>query len=964
YYVSPTIRYMGLTPEKDRPGFEPHDVSITFDKHYGVCRDKAGLLVSMLRTAGLNAYPVLISVGSKKDNDVPDAGFNHAIVCVEMKKGEYQLMDPTDEHARDLLPAYDRDQSYLVCRPEGETILVSPVNPPDENMMRIKTTGVLTAAGELRAKSELSFEGANDDTYRNAFSSMKPDDRRRFFESCLKGTMPGAKLTSLKITPEDMLDVSNEVKAEIEFSVDGMTANGNGKSVVSVPWTGGTLGLVNFILRGAGLEKRKYPLRTEIACGLREDISLKLGDGFGSMISTPTSKPVDDDCMNYHEDFAAKDGALNCSRELKLKVVEFAPQQYAKLKQTLEDMQYDERKAPVLAVTDNAAAAQEETAQSAPPPVDSNALVLNSQKELDITDAHTAVYRVTYSKRILTYAGKTREAEVKINFNPACEDARLIRGTVISKTGERQEISKGEMNVMDAAWNASAKRYTGGKTLVANLPGVDIGSTIEVEFEIASKGKQFIAGFESFQLPDELQQKSFELSAPASVKIEKLVTKGGPAETDIPAGNIGGQFLRWSADNVKALPAEPGAPPEWTWTPGVAYFAGDFKAYLKDLNQAFQDRSRSRAKVEELVHQIAGQGKSKLEILTAIRDYVAKSVRHAGPAFTQLPLSELSNADTTLTDGYGHTADRAILLHAMLAAAGFQPEFVLASHLPSIDGIKDVATTFPLPDNFNDPLVKVTVDGDAYYLNDTDQYAKLGSTTHEGKLGIALATGAYAVIDAAKDCQDKVDTLYTLSLTDGGKMKMDVVEHYYGEEFNRRNKYFSELRPEEKNRYYQNLISNLAQGARPVGDLVDKFDSYPGTEHYGVELDNYAVVDGKYLYFDLPFTPSLFAFPMGADHRTLPLMLWQQGKKSIRAEIELPPGFRQVVMAPKSQNLDGPAGGGKIRMTATNNAGKFVMTDEMENAPAVIDPKDYPAMLKVESTLERKSSKVFLLQKE
>jgi len=33
YSVSKNIRYMGLTPEKDRPGFEPHDVSITFCKN-------------------------------------------------------------------------------------------------------------------------------------------------------------------------------------------------------------------------------------------------------------------------------------------------------------------------------------------------------------------------------------------------------------------------------------------------------------------------------------------------------------------------------------------------------------------------------------------------------------------------------------------------------------------------------------------------------------------------------------------------------------------------------------------------------------------------------------------------------------------------------------------------------------------------------------------------------------------
>ena len=49
YHVAQKIRYMGLTPEKDRPGFEPHDVKLTFDNKYGVCRDKAALLVSMLR---------------------------------------------------------------------------------------------------------------------------------------------------------------------------------------------------------------------------------------------------------------------------------------------------------------------------------------------------------------------------------------------------------------------------------------------------------------------------------------------------------------------------------------------------------------------------------------------------------------------------------------------------------------------------------------------------------------------------------------------------------------------------------------------------------------------------------------------------------------------------------------------------------------------------------------------------
>ena len=63
----------------------------------------------------------------------------------------------------------------------------------------------------------------------------------------------------------------------------------------------------------------------------------------------------------------------------------------------------------------------------AAPPVESNARILESRKELDVTGPHTAVYRVKYSKRILTYSGKIREAEVKIPYNPACEEARLVQ---------------------------------------------------------------------------------------------------------------------------------------------------------------------------------------------------------------------------------------------------------------------------------------------------------------------------------------------------------------------------------------------------------------------------------------------------------------------------------------------------------------------------------------------------------
>ena len=374
---------------------------------------------------------------------------------------------------------------------------------------------------------------------------------------------------------------------------------------------------------------------------------------------------------------------------------------------------------------------------------------------------------------------------MKIDFNPSCQEAKFLRGVVTSKTGERQEISTNEINLMDAGWNASAKRYTGGKILVANLPGVDIGSTIEVEYEITTKGKPFLSGLESFQLPDDVAKKSFVLTAPDSVKIQTLRTgdAGQIRESRDTSGGSG--TWQWLGENAKALPTETMLPPAWNYSPCVLYYAGDLRSYLNDLNGAMLEHSHKRAKAAEMAAQLTSSGKTRREAVQAIRDFVAKSIRLAGPSFTELPLTELSDADTTLAEGYGHAADRAILLHAMLAAAGFQPEFVEASFYPPIAGITNVALSFPMPDAYAAPLVKVQVEGENYYLNDTDQYARLGSTSYDGRLGFVLSSQTSELIQAAKDCENKTDTAYTLTVSDNGKTRIGVTRHYYGGELRR-----------------------------------------------------------------------------------------------------------------------------------------------------------------------------------
>src|SRR5262249_37053790 len=154
-----------------------------------------------------------------------------------------------------------------------------------------------------------------------------------------------------------------------------------------------------------------------------------------------------------------------------------------------------------------------------------------------------------------------------------------------------------------------------------------------------------------------------------------------------------------------------------------------------------------------------------------------------------------------------------------------------------------------------------------------------------------------------------------------GKARMTISTRFYGQPFNAKRQFFAELPPEERKHYFQEAVSHVAQGARAVGDLTTKFDTYPGVEQFTVDLDDYGVVDGKYLYLNLPFTPYLI--DAGTDQRTLPLYISDRRNRVVRAEISLPPGYVQTDISPKAQAFSAP-GGSQVHITQTSTPGKCI----------------------------------------
>ena len=966
-FVSQEIRYMGITTEKEAPGYEPHDAGETFAKKYGVCRDKATLLVAMLRLAGIEAYPTLIHNGPRKDPGVPQPYFNHAIVAARNPAGGYQLMDATDENTRDLFPAYLANQSYLVARPDGETLLTSPIVPAEQNLVRIQTRGTLGPAGDLVAECVLHFDGVNDGAYRGHFARIKPDERARFFQGMAKLVVPGARLKTFVIQPRDLRDTSAPLVVRMKLQAPDIAVSDGGTLMLRVPRFGTHVGLVNFLLRKTGLKKRRFPLETGFACGVEETLTLETDPAFGRLVSMPGFESVAGDAIAFSQDLRADGNRLTGHSRFLLKVTEFTPRQYLALKDALKTLEFNARKMPIFAVD--------------APAAESDVEILNAEIVYDLMDAHNWSELSTVRKRILTYAGKKVHAEIKLDYNPAWETLTLEKAAVTGRDGKTKAVSPQEQNIMDAEWVGAAPRYPAAKTLVVSLPGVDVGSVIEYRVRRVKSNQPFFAARAAFSGFDPVRWQRVVVEAPSRLSLAIDTRMADALRASQSSFPIARTRRRWLAVAQPGSKKERSLPPWWSRVPSLSVSAGEWRAYARAVRKALCRAARGQ-RVATLRASALTAGLSGAEAKArAIRDFVATSVRLAGPPLHELPLSAATPADRTLNEGYGNTSDRAVVLYAMLRAAGLRPAFVLASPARVVQGLRPPLLTSPAAPDFATVLVRAPCEGGWVYLNDTDQYAAMGATPHDGCYGLILKSGRIETIRAPADKSDRSETLFCVTLSANGNAAILKRTRYYGAAFAAFHRKFAEMIPEERARYHQQAVARIAQAAEPDGELETRLDAYPAEETFSVTVNRFAVREGDRLYFRLPGSLANL-LRLRADTRQNPLYWPRPRRVAVRTIVILPPEFDQVVLRPPPVVWSAPNGAGtvsvnwrlltrrtdvlpeKISASLEQNEGRaYLLEQSAVLAPAVLPAADYDELLTLQRRLDHPNARTILVRK-
>lgn len=200
------VRYTGV--EFGQAGLLPARPAEILRRGYGDCKDKALLLVSLLRCVGIDAHLALLLSGTGADvlDSLPGMGrFNHAVVY--LPGGEPSWIDATVLlHPLTALPYEDQGRKALVIKPDTSALTTIALTPAESNRSVETREFTLSSLGRSRVLERTESIGQWDRQARADFDNADEKHRREGLERYMRTTYFAERLE--RVTTSDGRDLA------------------------------------------------------------------------------------------------------------------------------------------------------------------------------------------------------------------------------------------------------------------------------------------------------------------------------------------------------------------------------------------------------------------------------------------------------------------------------------------------------------------------------------------------------------------------------------------------------------------------------------------------------------------------------------------------------------------------------------------------------------------------------------
>ncbi len=209
------LRYVAI--EFGIHAFRPRTPEQVLHQRYGDCKDKANLLVALLREMEIEAFFVLINRGDYTDTEFPGWQFNHAIAVVP--NGEEDLwLDSTDT----ITPF-----GFLAPGNIGRSALVFSEDKAEFKMVASAAITTVRDEADLKEAADGKWSGSFAREYsglaaytmRSQFNSLSPRQRQFALISLLHEVMPTAEFSDVSISGLDQL--AEPVRIVVQITAAG-----------------------------------------------------------------------------------------------------------------------------------------------------------------------------------------------------------------------------------------------------------------------------------------------------------------------------------------------------------------------------------------------------------------------------------------------------------------------------------------------------------------------------------------------------------------------------------------------------------------------------------------------------------------------------------------------------------------------------------------------------------------------
>ncbi|MDD2714599.1 MAG: DUF3857 domain-containing transglutaminase family protein [Candidatus Wallbacteria bacterium] len=225
HWLQQNIRYISIK-SGIASGMSGHPAEMTFKNKFGDCIDKAILMATMLKVAGIEAYPVALNTkpGAARDLRIPNFGINHAINAVYLN-GTRLTLDSTATTQR--YPTFREDDQgvWIENYFKGE-FYKTELPKPSDNCFRKYQIITVDMDESARIYYRTSYTGSYESGARGYWMYRREDMWEDELRSMITQDYPDAKLLRYKIS--NAFDISKPFSRELYWSCpEVMKKSGN-----------------------------------------------------------------------------------------------------------------------------------------------------------------------------------------------------------------------------------------------------------------------------------------------------------------------------------------------------------------------------------------------------------------------------------------------------------------------------------------------------------------------------------------------------------------------------------------------------------------------------------------------------------------------------------------------------------------------------------------------------------------